>query len=357
MPNVIQSRALATQKTGWPKEGLERQTICPICHAPLRTMLHERLVDNVFFAAPGEWTMWRCGNCRSAYLDPRPTKDTIGIAYGRYYTHEDVALQIPDTFFERLRSRLGNGYRNHRFGTSFKSSSAIGNMVAALIPPLKWPIDIAYRFLPRPRSGTPRKVLDIGCGNGAFLSLAKGAGWQVAGVDPDPVARQLAQEKVIEVRESVTDWLDQAESFDFITLSHVIEHVHDPILLLQEAYDLLRPGGGLYIDTPNIDAIGHELYGTNWRGLETPRHLILFNRRSLRSILEQAGFRSVRYRPRLQPFQSLSIQSRRMAAGLDPNKDDRSIELAAAPRLPMQLKAMSARRRAEFLTLTAVKPR
>ena len=54
---------------------------------------------------------------------------------------------------------------------------------------------------------------------------------------------------------------------------------------------LLRPGGTLWLQTPNIDSIGHKIYGLNWRGLEPPRHLVLMTMQTLRKILENAGFK------------------------------------------------------------------
>lgn len=78
--------------------------------------------------------------------------------------------------------------------------------------------------------------------------------------------------------------------FDVITLNHVIEHVSDPIELLRSCYRLLKLGGQLWLQTPNIDSLGSRRYGRHWRGLEPPRHLVLFDPVSLRSALHQAGF-------------------------------------------------------------------
>jgi SAM-dependent methyltransferase len=246
--------------------------------------------DNVFNVAPGTWQMWRCGSCRSAYLDPRPDQATIGRAYGVYYTHSHAPEPTPLTTLGKLRHGLANGYRNSRFGTTFRPAIDAGRLLGLLVPPLTWPIDAVYRFLPRPVPGKVQSLLDIGCGSGAFLDLAREAGWQVAGTEPDPVARERGAERGLTVLESTEDWLARPERFDFVTLSHVIEHVHDPIAVLKQAFALLRAGGQIYVQTPNIDAYGHRLYGADWRGLEPPRHLVIFNRDSLHDALGQAGF-------------------------------------------------------------------
>lgn len=81
--------------------------------------------------------------------------------------------------------------------------------------------------------------------------------------------------------------------YDVITLSHVIEHVHDPYNTLKNCYDLLSPGGLLFIDTPNIDARSHRRFKENWRGLEAPRHLVIFNWESIFGVLKRCGFERI----------------------------------------------------------------
>jgi SAM-dependent methyltransferase len=136
-------------------------------------------------------------------------------------------------------------------------------------------------------------LLDVGCGNGRFLSLMREAGWEVRGVEPDPVAAKIAQEENgIPVTVGALDHAELAdESFDAITLNHVIEHVHDPVALLSQCRRVLKPHGTAVIVTPNIESFGHETFGPCWRGLEPPRHLHLFSLRALRNCCERAGLR------------------------------------------------------------------
>ena len=342
----------------WPANGLERVPDCPICGSSSRSLLHDGLSDQIFFVAPGEWNLWQCVGCRSAWLDPRPNEATIGIAYGRYYTHEEpyAAPTEPRNAYERLRAALGNGYRNRRYGTQLTPAFDFGWYFAHLVPLLRSPIDLSYRFLSAPSSRVKR-VLDIGAGNGAWLELAQKAGWHIAAVETDAVARRRTKDRGIEVRESTKEWLDDPLKFDYITMSHVIEHVHDPLDLLSDSYSLLHRGGGLYIETPNIDARGHQIFGRHWRGLEPPRHLVLFNRDSLFSSVSRAGFRDIRYHTQLCAFEFTAAQSRRIAAGLDPYSSD-TLQTIACPPGPIQrLQMMVDGSRSEFLTLTARKPK
>ena len=72
----------------WPDNELELLKYCPVCGSRERELLHTGLRDRVFGVAPGDWTLHRCLECQSAYLDPRPTLATIGQAYTNYYTHQ-----------------------------------------------------------------------------------------------------------------------------------------------------------------------------------------------------------------------------------------------------------------------------
>ncbi|MFL6721073.1 MAG: class I SAM-dependent methyltransferase [Sphingomonas sp.] len=279
------------------------------------------------------------------------------MAYSNYYTHESPELPPDETFVGRLRTSVANDYRNYRYRTSRRPALFMGRLAAMAVPPLRWLVDVAFRFLPRRQKGQSGRVLDVGCGGGEWLQLAEEAGWQALGADPDALARKRAAALGFEVRDSIEAWLDYPGSLDVVTMSHVIEHVHDPKGTLDAAFELLRPGGQLFVDTPNIDALGHILYGRDWRGLETPRHLVIFNRRSLTATLRSAGFVKIRYRARLYPFVGMCVASQRMKLGLDPYDETPRPRLVAAPSLWLRLRSAFSVRHAEFLTLTCEKPR
>ena len=276
----------------WPADGLERVPTCLVCRQEERRVLHDGLSDRVFFCAPGRWTLYRCDNCGSAYLDPRPTPATIGLAYQSYYTHAPSSPAPASRVSPVARFRLGlcHGYLNGRYGHRFAPSLGIGATVVRLFPRLRANLDRSVRHLPRPRQTAPR-LLDVGCGNGSYLTYMRSAGWEVHGIDPDPAAAIAARTEGIDIQVGTISEVDLAdESFDAITLNHVIEHLHEPAETLRRCYDLLRPGGVLWIATPNLASAGHRLFGRNWRGLEPPRHLVLFNPRSLQSLLTKVGF-------------------------------------------------------------------
>lgn len=338
----------------WPAEGLEEVPKCPICGTSARELLHDQTVDNVFFTAPGKWTIWRCSGCRSSYLDPRPTADSIGLAYRDYYTHNNEEAPPPKTLLRRLRSALANGYRNRRFGTDLEPASQLGYVAGRLFPLIATPLDVEYRYLPR-RSKQFQKLLDVGCGGGHWLLRAQQAGWNALGADPDPTAAAKGTDLGLTIRQGGAEaWLDEAGTFDVVASNHSLEHVHDPLQMLRNIFELLRPGGQLFVETPNIDSLGHQLHGRHWLGLDPPRHLILFNSSSLKRALADTGFTAIRQHRRPGLFSALAVYSARIKAGYG-FTDSAAIEIPR-PSLITRLRADLALKRAEALTFTAEKP-
>ncbi|WP_439106866.1 class I SAM-dependent methyltransferase [Congregibacter sp.] len=197
---------------------------------------------------------------------------------------------------------LLNDYRAYTYGHSRTPVVLGGRWVVPLIHSMRASIDSTYRHL-APRTDNAGILLDYGCGNGDFLTIAKSMGWSVGGVDFDPVAVRLARAKGLDVALIKAGEALQGEGlYDVITLSHVLEHVHDPLHLIHDLFRLLKPGGVLWLETPNISSIGHRTFGRFWRGLEPPRHLILFSSETLERVLLRAGFKDIE-----KPWHGLSV--------------------------------------------------
>ncbi len=277
--------------SAWPEDGLESVEACPVCHGKSKSVLYSGLTDRVFYCAPGDWTLYRCHTCGSAYLDPRPTSRSVGQAYSEYFTHAAPARTdtLPAIPLSKMRYALRNGYLNIRYGYHFEPTLWPGFLLAYLFPLRKAREDRWLRQLKFSR-GTPR-LLDIGCGNGFFLKRMQAAGWVVQGIDPDPSAVSAAREGNIPVQEgNLSDGEFNDDYFDAVTLAHVIEHFHDPCTALSICFRTLRPGGILWIATPNLNAFGHHLFESDWLGLDPPRHLTLFTNDSLINLIKIAGF-------------------------------------------------------------------
>ena len=165
-----------------------------------------------------------------------------------------------------------------------------GRIVVPLLPGRRAAADRHVRRLRRPRPGA--RVLDVGCGNGEFLLEMREAGWTAEGLETDARAVARAREQALDVRQgTVEDAHYSPQSFDAITLSHVLEHLHEPVATLRRCRELLRDDGVIWIATPNLSSPGHRRYGRDWRGLEPPRHLVLFTPSALALALDRAGFR------------------------------------------------------------------
>lgn len=345
--------------TPWPKHQLEVMGQCPICGDHSRETLYDDLIDNTFFCARGRWRMWSCENCSAAYLDPRPTPTSIETAYTSYYTHspKDATRENAATLstLGQLRRNLVNGYTNWKFGTHEKDANHLSIPLIALIPSLRNRLAHKYRSIPRAK---PKNAvaLDLGCGDGVFLETADRCGWNVVGVDPDEKAVKAAKRRGFDVHLGGVDVFEDEEGlFDFITMNHVIEHLHDPFGDLAKCYRLLKPGGRIWIETPNIHSYGHKIFGAHWRGLETPRHLVLFSKKTLHLALQNAGFSTIHQMPDRKVYRGMFEKSHAIRSGkLPDSKTDFPLTLDIMARIASVSGTIFPKRR-EFITFTAEK--
>lgn len=343
----------------WAEDGLEKLGRCPVCAETSRAILYDDLWDNTFFVAPGRWTMWQCSRCNSGYLDPRPGRETIARAYERYYTHASTSSAFVSgalTPLQKWRTALKNGYLNRRYGTEVASARPAGYRIGKTFSRLTRYVDFEFRFLPSSKAtGEKPKLLDLGCGAGDFLVRARSAGWDAHGVDFDPVAVDHARSLGVNATVGGIDQVaGQGILYDAITMSHVIEHVHDPVQTIEAVFALLKPGGYFYIETPNLAAYGRQIHGRHWRGLEPPRHLVIFETETMRRVLKDTGFTKITLRRNASALVGLGDLSLRIAAGLDPYSKDG--ETGARPNKLMLLRSAVSRRRTEFMMFSCYKP-
>jgi 2-polyprenyl-3-methyl-5-hydroxy-6-metoxy-1,4-benzoquinol methylase len=273
----------------WPASGLENVPQCPACGDTRRTLLHGQLRDRVFGVAPGEWNLHQCAGCGSGYLDPRPTAATIGRAYARYLTHAPVTLvhYARASAWRRFRIAQRNAYFNATYG--YHLQPAAWNPLF-LGRARRRRFDSFAGFFRFPGPGA--RVLDIGCGNGSYLCQMRSLGWEVCGVEPDPKSAAHARAAGLDVRDGLLQQQSlPAAHFDGITMTHVIEHLHDPLDTLRRCWQLLKPGGQITVTTPNLASFGHEVFGPDWFALMPPTHLVLFTERGLWRAMERCGFK------------------------------------------------------------------
>ena len=153
--------------------------------------------------------------------------------------------------------------------------------------------------------------------------------------------------------------IDSSERFDFITLSHVLEHVYDPVELLRSCYGLLNDGGVLWLETPNIESMGYAYYKSSWRGLEPPRHITLFNIKSLSKVMLKAGFQMIEQKNHGLSGIYMGLSSERILSKSEPCGTwlkciVRTI-LKLLRVLSLEIVQLSSKRRREFLTVSATR--
>lgn len=246
---------------------------CPDCLAcgDRGRLLHSNLRD-MLFGAPGIWNVRHCSaaGCGFAWLDPMPHPDDIGRFYETYYTHVPIVTSVGTLPAKRPVRQLAK------------------RALARLLPRRRLQFETELLHFGSMRPG---RMLEVGCGPGRFLAQASAAGWQVLGIDFD--ASAVAQSRRIPgVNARVMDIYDpslDSERFDGIAMDNVIEHLTEPARVFARCRDLLAPGGRLVMVTPNIDSQCHEAFGSNWRGLEVPRHIYLYGANALRRFAEAAG--------------------------------------------------------------------
>ncbi len=276
-------------------DGLEYLECCPACGDARRELLHEGLKDRLF-GTSGEWTMYRCLRCESGYLNPRPGRTEIISIYDNYYTHAEAPSCMPVLSDKGcyMRKAIRNDYMNWRYGYVEEPAFSLGRWIMWFLPPyLRNEWDYKARNLPRANSKR-NQLLDLGCGNGDFLKLAEGADWQAVGLDFDIQALGIAEGRDVRVVAGTAESLPFGdESFNVVTLSHVLEHIHDPFGVISEVWRVLKPGGLVWLSTPNIHSLIHRRYGRFWYSLQSPYHLVLFSENGIRELLQCANFEAI----------------------------------------------------------------
>jgi 2-polyprenyl-3-methyl-5-hydroxy-6-metoxy-1,4-benzoquinol methylase len=212
----------------------------------------------------------RCRRCGLEYVNPRLRSDTILEGYSE---------GSDETFV----SQAGSRERTFRRSLAFLTRSLPAELRARIGGP------------DRPR------ILDVGTAGGSFLAVARDAGWDVAGVEPNRWLCDWARRHYgLQIDNgALFDQRYAAESFDVVTLWDVLEHVPDPRALLEEVRRVLRPGGVLLVNFPDKGSLAARAMGRRWVFILTV-HIYYFTRQTLRRLLDETGFEVVKFRPYVQ---------------------------------------------------------
>jgi len=238
--------------------------VCPVCQSDAIAPMLEAVDHTVSHKS---FPVWNCASCTAAFTQDVPDQQEIGAYYASddYISHSDTSKGFINGLYHRVRRRTLASKRN---------------LVASQTKLEKG------------------KLLDVGCGTGAFLHTMKQAGWEITGLEPDPTARERAAE-LYKLHPLSTDQLYQlpAGSFNAITLWHVLEHVHDLQGYVEQLAKLLAPGGRLFIAVPNYTSHDAAFYKELWAAYDVPRHLYHFSPKSMEQLLSAHQLQLVTCKP------------------------------------------------------------
>ena len=222
---------------------------CPICERDEAGLLFDKDSLSVVI----------CKQCRLRYVNPRTSRQTLETEYIEDYYPPDKVERIHTDNMEWLQmtERLTELEMQHR---------------------------------------SKGRLLDVGCGIGTFLNLAREQGWEPHGIDPSKSGSAFAQEKhKLDVRCGDIFEADFPSAyFDAIVLYHVLEHISELNPFLSELRRVLKPGTGtLVIEVPNGESLQSRLQKANWPYVHPHDHLYYFSAHSLPKLLRKHGFNNV----------------------------------------------------------------
>lgn len=143
-----------------------------------------------------------------------------------------------------------------------------------------------------------KRLLDIGCGTGDFLKVAKDRNWTIYGIEPNEHARQLANEKTDNAVYDIDQLLKfEPASFDVITLWHVLEHLPKLENHLSLFESLLKSNGRLVIAVPNFKSYDAKYYASFWAAFDVPRHLWHFSKTAITKLTRNQNMQVLKILP------------------------------------------------------------
>jgi 2-polyprenyl-3-methyl-5-hydroxy-6-metoxy-1,4-benzoquinol methylase len=204
-----------------------------------------------------------CGHCGLVYLLPRVPAREIGRYYEDYLPHRGAAA------WGRWAS-LVEGDQRRIDRARLRTLQRLGSL------------------------GPSSRVLDVGCGRPTFLRAVRDAtGAQVSGTDFDPSgwSGEPARWEGIQLHAGVLEELPLTWPFDRITLWHALEHLYRPVETLRHLLGLAGSGAVIVVEVPDHASLTRRWQGSWWAGYHTPRHTAAYTPRTLRAVLEAAGWR------------------------------------------------------------------
>jgi SAM-dependent methyltransferase len=234
----------------------EKLDICPSCKS---VKINNHFICMDYVVSKESFALSHCETCDLVFTNPRPRQEFIG----NFYNNENY------TPHSRKISFFNSVYRVLRKINSHRKVGIIN------------------------RISQKGKILDIGCGTGEFLKTCKENGWEITGVEPIDIVNMEAKKKLEIIVFKQLSEIEQDNTFDIITLWHVLEHIYDIHGTLESVKRLLKKGGKILIAIPNIDSYDSKLFKEFWAAFDVPRHLFHFNQDSFSRLTKEHGLKIV----------------------------------------------------------------
>ncbi len=244
------------------KHPMKNYTNCPICK---ESKFHITLTCKDYTVSKKEFNITQCNSCGFEFTNPIPLESEIGSYYEseEYISHSNTSKGLINKLYQTVRSQT-----------------------------LKEKINILKNL------SSKRELLDIGSGTGEFLNEANKSNYNTIGIEPSKKARDNSI-KNYNLNVSEEPYLKELKdnSFDFITMWHVLEHVYHLNDRVKEIYRLLSNGGFAIIAVPNCESYDAKKYKEYWAAYDLPRHLYHFKQKDITSLFKQNGFEYVKTLP------------------------------------------------------------
>ena len=241
-------------------------TSCPVCGSK---SISSKLFCRDYTVSQDQFEVWECSDCSLRFTQGVPTAEAIGPYYQseNYISHSDTGKGVINKIYKTAR---------------------------------KFTLPYKRKLVVKQTGLLTGKLLDIGCGTGAFLNEMRSAGWNVTGLEADEGARSKAKELYgIEPLPASSLFGLEATSYDAITMWHVLEHVHDLHGYLAQFKNILAKNGKLFIAVPNYTSVDAEHYQAYWAAYDVPRHLYHFSPASMEKLAAHHGFSITTIKPML----------------------------------------------------------
>ena len=232
---------------------------CPICEYPYARRVRTA-TDRIFQTTQEPFELFGCPSCRLIFMDEEEVRDRLADFYpsGYWWTDAGSGGKLERKYREWMVRHDQLAFVQKALGSSFSG-----------------------------------RLLDIGCGSGTFVKVARQAGIDATGLEMAGEAAQLAEREVPGniFHGSEEELVKNAEQYDAIAMFHTLEHVPQPFHYLRRLKKLFRSPGTLIIQVPNCASLQARLMGGRWYGLDCPRHLYNYSTFSVLHLLGRAGYR------------------------------------------------------------------